>query len=246
MLRRYLFVICLGVFVCFGLGNASAQIINGDFSTDLSGWTTGGVNMTDENPPAAVITAGDVKVENGEAVLLDGSPGANIIFYSFLYQDVELDPGWYTLELDFKYAFSRDAEDGFFPDSFYASLIYTDDLSLVDLYNMAYGEDLLPLFAIEDGVASYDDGEPTGTDPNAKGIEWIHYKVRFQNSFAYVMPTFEIYGDNGSLDSEIRLDNISITKEINPIPEPKTILLLTAGLACFALMRLRHKKNITA
>ncbi|MFH0730123.1 MAG: PEP-CTERM sorting domain-containing protein [Pseudomonadota bacterium] len=248
MFRRWIFVFCLGVSVCFGQQGAFAGVINGDFSDGLTGWITGGITTSDTTPDV-VATWGDVEVTTDEEVFLrDGTTSGNgVPYYSYLYQGVILSSGWYTLEFDFKQPTFSDPKDFTFPDSFYASVFFAGELSSFDLFNMQYGDDILPLIAFENGEVIFDNDGKTNTDPNLKGTGWIHYGITFQNNYAFVIPTFEISDyDNDPGSSVVFLDNISITEATAPIPEPGTFLLLCAGLVFLTVMRGRHKMNLPA
>jgi hypothetical protein len=207
-------VTCLMVMLVFGINSFShATITNGDFSDGLTGWAT----------------QGDVQVVADEAVL-----GDNNEWYSLLYQDIALDTGAYTIEFDVSNLLSNVVPDFTFPDTFYASLYFIDDISAFDLDNGIY-DDSLALFDLDySGEYIYYDGTVSAS---SKGSDWFCFSMTFQNDYNYVIPAFELFDMNWiNNDSLVLLDNVNI----NPVPEPATILLVGSGL--LGLFGIRKKQ----
>ncbi len=208
---------------CLSALPTSASVVNGDFSSGLGSWSS----------------SGDVTAAN-EATL-----GDNGEIYSYLYQAVALAPGQYTIEFDFLNLLSSDltTDPNAFPDAFFASLYFTNDLSSFDLVG-----------AVFDGVTPLVDLEASGAvnvagvlSPSAVGPDWTHFSFDFTNNFSYVIPTFELLDFNfASGDSTVGLDNVSITLDpaVVPIPEPATLTLLGMGLAGCFLNRKRNAKSL--
>ncbi|QSA98736.1 PEP-CTERM sorting domain-containing protein [Methylococcus sp. EFPC2] len=189
------------------LGNgASAGVVNGDFSTGLGGWAT----------------TGNVDASGQTAVLGDAS-GAD---YSSIYQGVALAAGNYRLEFDFLNGLSADVPSGVFRDVVFASLYFIDDISQFDPVGLVF-DDGLALFDLDvNGVAN-----SAGTvGASAKGGDWRHFSISFNNSYGYVIPTLEFFNQNGvSGDSTVGVDNIAITPLPAAVPEPPVVVLLLAG-----------------
>jgi hypothetical protein len=199
--------VIVGLMVILGfslISSSRAAVIDGDFSNGVTGWTT----------------IGDVQVINGEAVL-----GDNNQTYSLLYQGVAIGTGLYFLDFDFKSGLSRTVPDLSFPDSFFASLYFINDLSQFSL------DPLNPIF--DDDMALFDmdySGIYTingAIGPSTKGPDWLHFDVTFQNTYGNAIPVFELFDMNFiNNDSIVLLDNVSL----EVVPEPSTMFLLGSGL----------------
>ena len=221
------FAAMLVLFSVLGMSGSveAAPILNGGFSPGLAGWTA----------------AGDVSVTStGEAAL-----GDNDETYSSLYQGVALDPGLYTIEFDFRNLLSIDVPQGTFPDTFFASLYFANDLTQFDLKNSVF-DDATALFDL-DANGFFNSSGVIGASTIGDG--WLHFSMNFQNDYGYAIPTFELFDMNFvNNDSTVLLDNVSITSSAPaPVPEPATLLLLGSG--CMTLLagnlRSRWKKRFT-
>lgn len=221
-MRYFLFIAAiLGILIFPYVQASHATLLNGDFSSGLNGWRT----------------EGDVQVVNEEAIL-----GDNNEFYSALYQGVALVPFIYTIEFDFKNALSDVPDmpgDPFaFLDTFFASLYFIDDLDQFNLAASAY-DDTLALFDL-DASGVFNNNGTIGA--SAKGADWFHFSMTFDNTYNYVIPTFELFDFNFiDNDSQVFLDNVSM----NPVPEPATIVLLGSGLLGLGGVALRRRVSNT-
>lgn len=207
--------------VCLASQPAGAMVVNGTFDTGLSGWTTDGD-----------VTAGP------EAAL-----GDNATIYSLLYQGVALTPGQYRLEFDLRNLLSADvsADPFAFPDTFFASLFFIDDLGTFDP-GAAVFDDVTPLLDL-DYTGAYNVTGALGA--SVLGPDWSHYTLDFTNTHAYAIPTFELLDFNFvSGDGSVLLDNVSITQPTGVVPEPATLTLFAMGLAGSVVARRRKAWNI--
>lgn len=200
------------------VGSARADLINGDFSSGLDGWSV----------------IGDVSGVAGTADISDNE------YYSALYQALGVTDGSYVLEFDFYSGISDEVPDFTFPDVFFASLYFIDDLGAFDLETASY-DDALALFDLDYSGVSNLTGEVVMI-----GQGWYHFTLAFDTTYAYVIPAFELLNQNDpnanlllGLDSDVYIDNVSIVPGV--IPEPSTFVLVGIGGAMFALrMRVRR------
>lgn len=206
---------------CFSAVPGYATVINGDFSTGLSDWTASGdVSATTE------ATLGD----NGE-------------IYSYLLQPVALANGQYRIEFDFLNLLSSDltGDVNAFPDTFFASLFFTNDLPSFDLVGAVF-DDVTPLMDLDASGALNVAGV---LSPSVAGPNWTHFSFDFTNNYSYVIPVFELLDFNFvSADSVVSLDNVSITQPTGVVPEPATLTLMAMGLAGCIATRKRHAKSL--
>jgi hypothetical protein len=180
-------------------GNA---IQNPAFEAGLSSWET----------------TGSVTVVANEAQLSD-NPDA----IALLYQPVPLTSGVYTITFDFNSDLSDQFSTGTFPDTFFASLYFIDDLNQLDIpghvFDAATG--LMDL----DWQGAFNVAGLIGLSP--LGPEWSRFSHEFQMTHAHVAIAFEQAGLNGvSGDSSVRIDNVVIAL----VPEPATGLFMLCGL----------------
>jgi hypothetical protein len=201
-------------------GNAWAVMIdNGDFSIGIQNWSAGG----------------NIEANNEEAIL-----GDNNQIYSFLYQGVRHAPGLYAIEFDFLNTLSDTVpSDPFvFPDSFFASIYFVNEISQFDLGNAQY-ENAITLFDLDYSGAFNLNGTISSS---LKGPEWSHFATTFTNKYDYIIPAFEIFDFNfENNDSRIFLDNVRIQENLNVIPEPSTFFLLGGGLFVLLTESVRRK-----
>ncbi|HMO50241.1 MAG TPA: PEP-CTERM sorting domain-containing protein [Kiritimatiellia bacterium] len=188
-------------------GNA---VSNGTFEAGLDFW-----NVT-----------GTVQVLAGEAVISDTLP------FAMLHQTVLLTSGVYTLSFDFRPALSDQTERGRFPDTFFASLYFTDDDSTLDIPGLVFDE-AAPLFDL-DWMGIFNNQGTVG--PSALGPDWFHFTYEFTMVYQYVAVAFELAGINGvNGDSSVRIDNVMIAV----VPEPATWAFLGCGAWVWWIRRRR-------
>lgn len=126
-MKSLLTMLCLAVILVFGTnGIAGATLINGDFSSGLTGWGHGG----------------GVSETTGNAVIKDDGS-----VVSFLYQEAAFGPGWYTINFDFKvntlgvartFTDSNNQEQHTLNDFFSSSLYFynnSGDFDSLDLFS---------------------------------------------------------------------------------------------------------------
>jgi hypothetical protein len=202
MLKRFRSLTTL-LALLWGFADAN-EITNGEFDTDLSGWTA----------------SGDVMHDAGTAVV--GDDGA---VYSSLYQAVA-GAGRYRLEFDFLNGLSSDGGNPSFPqfDSLYASVYLIDDLAGFDLAG-SY-DDFIALFAL-DYLGAFDLADGAMVGPSiAKGGSWQHFSLSFQSSYGHLIPAFELNDLNFVPDdSTVGIDNVTLTQLV-PSPAPAALVIL--------------------
>lgn len=201
-----LILVCAGAWpsVCY------ATVVNGDFSSGLADWTT----------------IGDVTGVS-DAVL--GDDGAD---YSHLYHGVLLAAGSWRLEFDVLNLLSSDLPSGpfAFPDAFFASLFFVNDLSTFNLTGAVF-DGVIPLFDMDFGGPF---GVTGSLGPSPLGGGWLHYSLDFVNLYSYIVPAFELFNENTfPSDSTVRIDNVTLTPQTSVIPEPSTFALCGVGLVSF-------------
>ena len=208
---KRLAVLCF-VLSIFALPSAQCladAVTNGDFSGGLTAWTSMGA--VDASSGAAVLSDTDS--------MLDG--------YASLYQGVALAPGDYVLDFDFSPALTAQFGQDMFPDTFFATLYFVDDLSQFDLASLSF-DDALNLADLDAGSADYH-----GATITSSRSGWLHYELQFSSAYHYVIPTFELWNLNGTLgDSGLSLDNVKISSAVpvEPVPEPASVILLGSAL----------------
>jgi len=181
-------------------GNA---IQNPAFDAGLSSW----------------VTTGSVTVVANEARLSD-DPDATAL----MYQPVQLTSGVYTITFDFNSELSDQNSPGTFPDTFFASLYFIDDLNQLDIPGNVF-----------DAATGLMDLDWQGAfnvagliSPSPLGPGWSRFSHDFQMTHAHVAIAFEQAGLNGVTgDSAVRIDNVVIAL----VPEPASLVLFVfAGL----------------
>lgn len=211
-------VVILGAVMVMAYGTVEATVINGDFSGGLADWEAHGT----------------VSSVGGVAILGDDFPGAD------LYQGIAAGPGNFVLEFDFLGMLSSDlsADPFAFPDTFFASILFIDDYSQFDLA-LGIFDDSLSLFDMDDlGVFNANPSATIGT--SALGGDWQHFRMAFNSAYTYVVPTFELWDFNYVIgDSEVQIDNVSLTASQAPIPEPATLVLFSLGVLGVTLQKKR-------
>jgi hypothetical protein len=184
---------------------------NGDFANNLVGWTV----------------EGTVQETGGEAELSDTQPP-----HTTLWQGVAFPIGSLQVDFDFLNGLSPDVSQGYFPDTFFASVYFIDDLGTFDLVNQVY-DDRAFLLDMDFGGVFNLMGSVRGSE---KGGDWLHYAGQFQNNHAHAIMVFELFDLDGvAADSTVRVDNVTFA-----IPEPNSVMLLAVGgLVCLGRRRWR-------
>lgn len=216
MLRR----LVSGTVLCALALPGHAVVVNGDFASGLTGWTSDGdVSVT----AAAEARLGD----NGS--------------FGVLYQGVAEPAGGLVLRFDYNPAgLSANVPGGTFPDLFYASLYFIDDLPSfsLDPANPVF-DDVIPLFDLDfSGVTCGGAPGACGGTLADIGGGWYRYSLAFPNAYQYAIPVFELRDGNFLVDSHVLVDNVEILPAAAPVPG--TLFLLLGGLA-LRLRRLRAR-----
>lgn len=203
---------------CLALALHTGESLGGfsyewDFSDGLTGWTV----------------TGNVKAVAETALLSDAGAA-----HSTLHQAAEWDAPTFTIELEFQDLLSNTIEPGRFPDAFFASAYFVDDLGSFDLATLSY-DHALPLFTITTGQ---DLLVHTGTvGPGESGENWQRYQATLSCDYAYVIPVFELLDYNLTTgDSGVQIDHVLI------IPEPRVVALL--GLGTVILLRVTRRRRV--
>jgi hypothetical protein len=189
-------------------GNA---VTNGQFMSGQTGWSS----------------TGSVTVLSEEAILRDTTDTA------LLYQAVALSSGVYTISFDFSSGLDDGFAPGTFPDTFFASLYFIDDLSSFDLVGGVF-DATAALMDLDFSGAFNVLGTLTASD---KGPGWSRFSTDFTLNQAHVVIAFELAGINGTPDdSSVLIDNVLLAV----VPEPSTwVLMAVAGVGLAALRRRR-------
>ncbi len=193
------------------LSLAGNALVNADFASSLSGWSS----------------SGDVQVVSAEAVLADTTANP-----ALLYQQVGLTGGLYTITFDYQSGLSSNTAPGNFPDTFFASLYFINGTGTIDVVNGIF-DDAAGLMDL-DASGVFNLAGLIG--PSAKGPDWHQFSYQFNLAYDQVAVAFELAGINGTPgDSAVRIDNVSIVL----VPEPASLLLMIGGAGLLAYRRRR-------
>ena len=214
-----LWACCVSLFMSAGLSFACAVIEPPcfDFTRILK---KGDVTI---NPPQ--ITFGD----NGEV-------------WSYLYSFNARQPGMYQINFDFRNALSDvsappPAPPFAFVDTFYATLLFRDEKTLPDC-NDCY--ESMAMFDMDAGGVFNSAGT---VSPSSQGGDWLHFRMTFENTHAYIIPGFELMDWNCvDNDSQVRLSRICISQ----VPLPSAFLLFVSGLAGITGLIRRRRNRMRA
>ena len=210
---KRLVMVCMVLLLTVGVASATS-VTNGGFDSDLSGlsgWDTSGA------------VTGDLASKT--AKLTDTGAGTS------LSQEVSVVSGYsYKLEFEYKFEFSGFESSASFPDSFYATLYH--GAPSPSSYDYIFSFDSNGIF----------DLNSSGMMTDSFVLGWNHFSMLFTASDDSVVPTFELFDLNVTPgDSSALIDNVSITMDTTPVPEPSTILLLGGGLLGAVLVRRRKR-----
>jgi len=181
---------------------------------------------------------GDVTID--PPLIIFGDDGVD---WSYLYSFNPLSPGMYNIDFDFKNDLSDVAASPppppfAFLDTFYATLLFRDDKTLPDCDDCY---ESMPMFDLDAGGVFNNFGM---ISPSLEGDDWLHFRMAFENTHAYVLPGFELIDLNDiDDDSQVQVANVCISQ----IPIPSALMLLGSGfIGIIGLLRRRAKTRIDA
>jgi hypothetical protein len=186
----------------------AATITNGDFATDLSGWSVIDDNgITAQSGGQAVLTTGG-GISPFSTVLVQGDDG----FFTF--------PSPLTLSAsDDYFAFDFSFSDTGLDNSEDSSSPFSDSLSvwLYDALDSSF-DSLIIQVSLADGIGSV-------------LFDLSGYSGR---SVAF---SFELTDENDGRNSRVAIDNVRIGSNVSAVPAPPILLLFLTGLAGLGLFR---------
>jgi hypothetical protein len=224
--RPILAPLILGIGLLIGGSSAHAgPLINGDFSSGLTGWTT--------DP------ADSVSVLNGQAVISESLFATEVL----LYQDFTIPTGVPTLT--FTLVFLTDEPAGaFFPDGFGVSLLNPTTLaSLVPTVDSNTDS-----FYTRDLVQGTDQGQAAAGVTLSPSPTSIPLTVTLDISSlggqeARIL--FRLIGGGDAFDASVTIDNVSVGTNVVPVPEPGSLTLAVIGIGGLIGHR-RHQRRRVA
>lgn len=198
-------------------------------STSLA-WSSAAAPLAIPDDLGGWVASGDVAAAGGVATLTDlGGPLAH------LYQGVAVTPGTTRLAFDIRVDTSPDVASFGFLDTVFASVVFADDLAGFALGPGAGVGAQLLLSADSNGIRP-----ATGAlSPSGLGADWQTYTATFDAPAAYVIPVFELFGQNGIAgDSLVEIANVVLASATTPpIPEPQSALQFALGAALVSRRR---------
>lgn len=220
-------VLCVGIVAWGGVSMATQFVKNGDFETgDLSDWmSSGGVS---------VVNTGSMY---GYAALLDNPRSFGT---EWLYQLFYVPQSVSKVDISFDYLFEgEDVARRLVDDSFTSGFAYlTDsfpffgfDYLVEDVSSGSNFNKIVHFSRTVDLSSLYDN------DPNA-GIGFLLTEL-----YAPTLAGLPMFVDG--TDTQVYIDNVSVTSGPSPVPEPTTIFLSGLGLlgmGAFIRRRRRSKK----
>ena len=240
-MKKVFVCLCVMVLGIFAVSNASAYYFEADYAPGAYGVGTiyygtqsgtagpnGTIGLNDA--PEFTFDWGQATFyqdmytinQNGDWVPVSITPGMyNVSFVIDNFQvDANEDGDWYTIT-----------------DNFYINLgpIYIPQLPPL---TGTYGQFSWNVDTSQNTIwASYDFGSTGVTNEDVNNqLALIDYRYQFRNG----NPNPQA---NGIMDANIRWDRARL--ELNPVPEPSTILLMGVGLGCIGLFGRKAKKKIT-
>lgn len=222
--RRALWAAAAIVFLAAAGGVGRADIINGDFSAGLTGWT--------------VSDSTYVNVVAGQAVMSENPLDTEVL----LYQDFTIPTGATALKFTLV-TLTTEPDIGFLPDGFGAALLdpvgLTSLVPTVDAFTDSfYIRDLV------DGVTEGEAASGVGVSPSASSLPLtITLDISGIASGTNARILFRLIGGGVSFNASVTLDNVGTSGGSPPpgaVPEPASVALGLAGLAV-ALPYARHR-----
>lgn len=198
---------------------AQAVTVRSDFSGGLTGWNS----------------AGDAHAADGSVRLGDAEGG-----WSALWTAYELQPtGSQRFCFDLARELNFTDELGTFPDTFFTTLYFVNDLSDFDLLTGQYDASRAVLDADYLGVRAADGSVVPGDGSVVPFERWC---LDFSSAYRYVIPVFELFDGDFALNSAVWIDNVSFSSIDEPVvPEPLHLVALGLGLG--GLLRRRRARR---
>lgn|GEM_PF-2177767 len=233
--KNYLMIIffVIGLMGMPFAGNSRADIINGDFSSGLDGWTTADNILT--------IPSASVSVINEQAFLKTQGYNSEVtlisLFQTFTFPD-------YAYSLSFDIGFFLNGQDtgsdnGGNGHGFYDTVF----VSYMDQLDSAYNRSFLAM----DSIGPFDPNTLVPLTLPHLGDGMYRFTVVLGSGFQNRTGTlyFDLYDDDDFSYSLVKVDNVQISGPPTQIPEPLSLFLLGWGLLHLFLWVIFQKRRMT-
>ena len=207
----------------------AAPFTNGDFETgDLTGWELTCGTAADE---ATVVNSPDV-MDNYYAKLNDSDSSG----IASIYQTFDINPLATTVDVSFDYYFTGQDDTNWYSDVIFSTFAFKS------------GDNCTGFFDILDWeLTTVSTTSPRGYF-ETKATYSASYDVSLVDESPNAVLQFGIWEASAwcwrdKTDSWLGVDNISVSSNASPVPEPATMLLFGTGLAGLATASRKRKKQ---